>query len=138
MWLFNKATKARPQYNFPPGYVSERSFLGLLKSGVWAQITKPTFKELVATDKRGCKTGPQRCYSQSTLNHAKTKCRLKGKKISLAHFLLQDLIREYKLLPGCFFLRVYACMRIYGLLHYKGVYMIVVVFILQIIFLFDT
>src|SRR5262249_19687937 len=49
MWLFNRAAKVRPQYNFPPGYVSEGSFLGLLKSGVWAQVTRPTFKELVGT-----------------------------------------------------------------------------------------
>jgi len=49
MWLFNKAMKLRPQYNFPPGYISERSFMGLLKSGVWNAASKPTFKELVAT-----------------------------------------------------------------------------------------
>lgn len=49
MWLFNKAMKLRPQYNFPPGYISERSFMGLLKSGVWNAAAKPTFKELVAT-----------------------------------------------------------------------------------------
>jgi len=49
MWLFNKAMKLRPQYNFPPGYISEKSFLGLLKSGVWQRIGKPTFKELVDT-----------------------------------------------------------------------------------------
>jgi len=47
MWLFNKAMKLRPQYNFPPGYISEKSFLGLLKSGVWQRTTAPTFKELV-------------------------------------------------------------------------------------------
>jgi alkanesulfonate monooxygenase SsuD/methylene tetrahydromethanopterin reductase-like flavin-dependent oxidoreductase (luciferase family) len=47
MWLFNKAMKLRPQYNFPPGYISEKSFLGLLKSGVWQRTTKPTFQELV-------------------------------------------------------------------------------------------
>src|SRR5487761_1841432 len=49
MWLFNKAMKLRPQYNFPPGYLSERSFMGLLKSGVWNAASKPTFKELVST-----------------------------------------------------------------------------------------
>ncbi|GAC1656479.1 MAG: LLM class flavin-dependent oxidoreductase [Ktedonobacteraceae bacterium] len=47
MWLFNKAMKLRPQYNFPPGYISEKSFLGLLKSGVWQRTVKPSFKELV-------------------------------------------------------------------------------------------
>jgi alkanesulfonate monooxygenase SsuD/methylene tetrahydromethanopterin reductase-like flavin-dependent oxidoreductase (luciferase family) len=49
MWLFNKAMKLRPEFNFPPGYMSERSFLGLLKSGVWKRTSKPTFKELVDT-----------------------------------------------------------------------------------------
>jgi alkanesulfonate monooxygenase SsuD/methylene tetrahydromethanopterin reductase-like flavin-dependent oxidoreductase (luciferase family) len=49
MWLFNKAMKLRPQYNFPPGYISERSFMGLLKSGVWNAASKPTFKDLVET-----------------------------------------------------------------------------------------
>jgi alkanesulfonate monooxygenase SsuD/methylene tetrahydromethanopterin reductase-like flavin-dependent oxidoreductase (luciferase family) len=49
MWLFNKGLKVRPEFNFPPGYISERSFLGLLKSGVWQQREKPGFKELLDT-----------------------------------------------------------------------------------------
>jgi alkanesulfonate monooxygenase SsuD/methylene tetrahydromethanopterin reductase-like flavin-dependent oxidoreductase (luciferase family) len=49
MWLFNKGTKVRPQFVFPPGYVGERSFLGLLKSGLWQQLEKPTFKEMLET-----------------------------------------------------------------------------------------
>jgi len=49
MWLFNKAMKLRPQYNFPPGYVSERSFMGVLQSGVWQRTSRPTFRELVET-----------------------------------------------------------------------------------------
>lgn len=49
MWLFNKAMKLRPQYNFPPGYISEKSFLGLLKSGVWQRTQKPTFQQLIDT-----------------------------------------------------------------------------------------
>jgi alkanesulfonate monooxygenase SsuD/methylene tetrahydromethanopterin reductase-like flavin-dependent oxidoreductase (luciferase family) len=34
MWLFHKALKVKPEFNFPPGYVSEKSFLGILKAGV--------------------------------------------------------------------------------------------------------
>src|ERR1700730_10755002 len=49
MWLFNKAMKIPAEFNFPPGYISERSFLGLLKSGVWQRQEKPSFKELVDT-----------------------------------------------------------------------------------------
>ncbi len=49
MWLFNKAMKLRPEFNFPPGYISESSFAGLLKSGVWQRTGKPGFKELVET-----------------------------------------------------------------------------------------
>src|SRR5579885_3071583 len=49
MWLFNKGLKVRPQFNFPPGYVSERSFMGILKSGVWQRTERPTFKELMDT-----------------------------------------------------------------------------------------
>ncbi len=47
MWLFNKGLKVRPQFNFPPGYVSERSFMGILKSGAWQRTERPSFKELV-------------------------------------------------------------------------------------------
>jgi alkanesulfonate monooxygenase SsuD/methylene tetrahydromethanopterin reductase-like flavin-dependent oxidoreductase (luciferase family) len=49
MWLFNKAMKLRPEFNFPPGYISERSFLGLLKSGVWQAREKMSFKGLIDT-----------------------------------------------------------------------------------------
>jgi alkanesulfonate monooxygenase SsuD/methylene tetrahydromethanopterin reductase-like flavin-dependent oxidoreductase (luciferase family) len=49
MWLFNKAMKLRPEFNFPPGYISESSFAGLLKSGVWQRTSRPSFKELVET-----------------------------------------------------------------------------------------
>lgn len=49
MWLFNKALKVKPEFNFPPGYVSERSFLGILKSGVWRRETRPSLKELMDT-----------------------------------------------------------------------------------------
>ncbi|HZO72195.1 MAG TPA: LLM class flavin-dependent oxidoreductase [Ktedonobacteraceae bacterium] len=49
MWLFNKGLKVRPQFNFPPGYVSERSFMGILKSGVWQRTERPSFKELMDT-----------------------------------------------------------------------------------------
>lgn len=38
----------RPEFQLPPGYLSEGSFLGLLKSGAMTR-PKPTFKELVAS-----------------------------------------------------------------------------------------
>lgn len=47
MWLFNRGLKVRPQFNVPPGYISERSFLGVLKSGVLQRTAPQTFKELV-------------------------------------------------------------------------------------------
>ncbi len=34
MWLFHKGLKVRPEFNFPPGYISEKSFLNVLKAGV--------------------------------------------------------------------------------------------------------
>lgn len=49
MWLFNKGMKLRPQYNFPPGYLSEGSYMGMLKSGVWRRTSPRTFQELVDT-----------------------------------------------------------------------------------------
>lgn len=48
MWLFNKALKVRPEFLSPPGYISEKSFLGMLKSGALTR-QKPTFKQLVDT-----------------------------------------------------------------------------------------
>ncbi len=47
MWLFNKAMKLRQEFNFPPGYISERSFAGLLKSGALQRNRGASFKELV-------------------------------------------------------------------------------------------
>ncbi len=48
MWLFNKGLKVKPEFNFPPGYVSERSFLGIVKSGALTR-EKPTLKQLIDT-----------------------------------------------------------------------------------------
>jgi alkanesulfonate monooxygenase SsuD/methylene tetrahydromethanopterin reductase-like flavin-dependent oxidoreductase (luciferase family) len=47
MWLFQKGLKVRPEFNFPPGYVSERSFRAVLQSGVWQQREKPTLQQLM-------------------------------------------------------------------------------------------
>ena len=38
MWLFDKGLKVRPQFNFPPGYISEGSLRGVLMSGI---LTRP-------------------------------------------------------------------------------------------------
>jgi alkanesulfonate monooxygenase SsuD/methylene tetrahydromethanopterin reductase-like flavin-dependent oxidoreductase (luciferase family) len=44
MWLFNKAMKIKPEFNFPPGYISERSFLGMLKAGAFRREKSPFHK----------------------------------------------------------------------------------------------
>jgi alkanesulfonate monooxygenase SsuD/methylene tetrahydromethanopterin reductase-like flavin-dependent oxidoreductase (luciferase family) len=48
MWLFDRGLKVRPEFNFPPGYVSERSFLGVLQSGALTR-PRPTLKDLIDT-----------------------------------------------------------------------------------------
>jgi len=49
MWLFNRGLKVRPEFFTPPGYMSEKSFLGSLQAGVRALPQRSTFKELVET-----------------------------------------------------------------------------------------
>ncbi len=47
MWLFNKALKVKPEFLFPPGYVSERSFEGVLRSGLFGR-PRPTLQQMIA------------------------------------------------------------------------------------------
>ncbi len=49
MWLFNKGLKVRPEFNFPPGYISERSLMAVLKSGGWGQRERPSLQQLIDT-----------------------------------------------------------------------------------------
>jgi alkanesulfonate monooxygenase SsuD/methylene tetrahydromethanopterin reductase-like flavin-dependent oxidoreductase (luciferase family) len=46
MWLFNKGMKVKPEFNFPPGYVSEKSFEGVLRSGLFGR-PKPTLQQMI-------------------------------------------------------------------------------------------
>jgi alkanesulfonate monooxygenase SsuD/methylene tetrahydromethanopterin reductase-like flavin-dependent oxidoreductase (luciferase family) len=46
MWLFNKGLKVKPEFNFPPGYISEGSMRGVLMSGLFGR-PKPSFRELI-------------------------------------------------------------------------------------------
>lgn len=46
MWLFNKGLKVPQEFNFPPGYISESSLMGMLKSGALGR-PKPTFQDLI-------------------------------------------------------------------------------------------
>jgi alkanesulfonate monooxygenase SsuD/methylene tetrahydromethanopterin reductase-like flavin-dependent oxidoreductase (luciferase family) len=48
MWLFHTGLKVRPEFNFPPGYMSEGSMRGMLMSGA-PQRGKATLKELIDT-----------------------------------------------------------------------------------------
>ncbi len=47
MWLFARGLKVRPEFNFPPGYVSEASYLATIQAGLQALPARPTFKDLV-------------------------------------------------------------------------------------------
>jgi alkanesulfonate monooxygenase SsuD/methylene tetrahydromethanopterin reductase-like flavin-dependent oxidoreductase (luciferase family) len=47
MWLFTRGLRVRPEFFTPPGYVSERSFLGTLQAGITALPKRPTFKDMV-------------------------------------------------------------------------------------------
>ncbi|HLJ82182.1 MAG TPA: LLM class flavin-dependent oxidoreductase [Ktedonobacterales bacterium] len=46
MWLFERGLKVRPEFNFPPGYVSEGSMRGVLMSGAMTR-PKPTLQQLI-------------------------------------------------------------------------------------------
>jgi alkanesulfonate monooxygenase SsuD/methylene tetrahydromethanopterin reductase-like flavin-dependent oxidoreductase (luciferase family) len=48
MWLFNRGLKVKPEFNFPPGYVSEGSLRAVLLSGALTR-EKPTLKQLIET-----------------------------------------------------------------------------------------
>jgi alkanesulfonate monooxygenase SsuD/methylene tetrahydromethanopterin reductase-like flavin-dependent oxidoreductase (luciferase family) len=46
MWLFNKALKVRPEFFFPPGYMSESSLRGALLGGALAR-ERQSFQQLI-------------------------------------------------------------------------------------------
>ncbi|HEV2405724.1 MAG TPA: LLM class flavin-dependent oxidoreductase [Ktedonobacterales bacterium] len=46
MWLFDKGLKVRPQFNFPPGYISEGSLRGVLMSGILTR-PRPTLQDQI-------------------------------------------------------------------------------------------
>src|SRR5215813_3998411 len=46
MWLFDRGLKVRPEFNFPPGYLSENSMRAVLQSGVLTR-EKPTLQQLI-------------------------------------------------------------------------------------------
>jgi alkanesulfonate monooxygenase SsuD/methylene tetrahydromethanopterin reductase-like flavin-dependent oxidoreductase (luciferase family) len=48
MWLFHKGLKVRPEFNFPPGYISERSLKAMLAAGALAR-ERPTLDQLIET-----------------------------------------------------------------------------------------
>src|SRR5260370_9204075 len=48
MGLFNRGLKVKPEFSFPPGYMSEGSLRAVLMSGALTR-EKPTLKQLIDT-----------------------------------------------------------------------------------------
>ncbi len=48
MWLFQRGLKVRPEFNFPPGYVSQNSMRAVLMSGALTR-QRPTLQQLIDT-----------------------------------------------------------------------------------------
>jgi alkanesulfonate monooxygenase SsuD/methylene tetrahydromethanopterin reductase-like flavin-dependent oxidoreductase (luciferase family) len=45
MWLFDKGLKVKPEFFVPPGYMSEKSFMGMIMSGTFGK--KRSLRELI-------------------------------------------------------------------------------------------